>query len=213
MTQRTDRDREAEERAGTRSADEEPRQAPQEEAEAGGEGEDEPTPEDPVRALRRENEELRERWMRAQADYKNLRRRGLEDLEKSLQRSLRPLLEELLLVLDFLELALASPTTTDESRNLATGIEMTRTKFLQALESAEVHPIPGEGRFDPALHEATGTRPAEEVEPGTILETTRRGYTWRGSVLRPAHVVVAADDEEGVEDEGNEAAGGRDEER
>jgi hypothetical protein len=28
--------------------------------------------------------------------------------------------------------------------------------------------------------------------PDTVLRTLRRGYTWRGTVLRPAQVVVAS---------------------
>ena len=158
----------------------------------------EATPEERIAALEKEVEELRGKWLRAQADYQNLRRRGQLDYETGLQRSLQPLLEELLLVLDFLDMALASPTSTEEAKNLALGVEMTRNKFVQALESAEVRPIPTDGLFDPELHEAADTRDEPDVEPGTVVETLRRGYTWRGGVLRFAKVVVAAgaDDEE-----------------
>lgn len=156
------------------------------------------TPEERIAALEEEVEELRNKWLRAQADYKNLRRRGQLDYETGLQRSLQPLLEELLLVLDFLDMALASPTSTEEARNLALGVEMTRNRFVQALESAEVRLIPTDGLFDPDLHEAADTRDEPGVEPGTVVETLRRGYTWRGGVLRFAKVVVAAGDEDEV---------------
>lgn len=143
--------------------------------------------------LEPELEALREQVLRAQADYQNLKRRAQSDYEAGIKRTLRPLVDELLLVLDFLELALASPATTPEARNLALGVEMTRTKLLQALEQVEVQPLVVGQRFDPALHEATETRAAPEVEPGTILAVKRKGFTWKEQVLRPAQVVVAAE--------------------
>ena len=72
------------------------------------------------------------------------------------------------------------------------GVQMTRTKFVQALEAAQLKSIPTDGTFDPAVHEASETREDPSVAPGTIVETVRRGYTWHEQVLRPAVVVVAA---------------------
>ena len=154
-------------------------------------------PDERLAALEEEVEALRDKAARAQADYQNLRRRSSSEHEAGIKRALQPLLDELLLVLDFLELALASPCTTDEAKTLAMGVEMTRTKLLQALESVEVYPIVAEGTFDPALHDATETRVVDDAEPGTVLETKRRGYTWREQVLRPAQVIVAADPKAG----------------
>ena len=142
--------------------------------------------------LEAECEELRARAMRAQADYQNLRRRAQSDLEAGVRRAVMPLLEELLLVADYLDLALAVTPVSEEAKNLAVGVEMTRGKLLQALEREEVRPIRAQGLFDPELHEATGTEPRSDVPAGTVLRTVRPGYTWRGSVLRHAHVIVAA---------------------
>jgi len=148
---------------------------------------------DELDALRDANAELQASLLRAKADYQNLRRRSQSDYELGLKRTLEPLLHELLLVLDYLELALASPTTSDDAKNLAMGVDMTHKKLLDALGASEVAPIPTDGPFDPALHEAVETRADGDAQPGTLLETVRRGYTWREVVLRPARVVVAAD--------------------
>jgi molecular chaperone GrpE len=136
--------------------------------------------------------DLEARWLRAQADYQNLRRRVQQELDSSLFRTLQPLLDELLLVADYLDMALAAPATGAEAKALAAGVELTRSKLAQALEQAGVRPIPTAGSFDPALHEAGECRVAPEKAPGTILATTRPGYTWQGRILRPARVVVAA---------------------
>lgn len=149
-------------------------------------------------------QELEAKALRAHADYQNLRRRAQADLEAGLKHQMQPLLEELLLVVDFLDMALSSPATNEETRNLATGVEMTRKKFIQALETANVESIAETGVFDPALHDATEALEDTDLEPGTILETLRRGYTWHGSVLRPAKVKVVAGDLKaaGPEDKG-----------
>jgi molecular chaperone GrpE len=149
------------------------------------------SPEDQLERAERERDESLARLQRAQADYANLRRRAQIDLDSALQRSLRPLLEGLLLVVDHLDLALAAPQESDESRNLARGVRLTRDQLLRALAQEGVQPIPQSGRFDPALHEAVATEERDDLEPGTVVETVRPGYTWRGQVLRHAHVKVA----------------------
>jgi len=94
-------------------------------------------------------------------------------------------------VLDYLDLALARPATTEESRSLAQGVSLTREQLVQILEQEGVRPIPPSDRFDPALHEATATVPSDAVPPGGIVDIVRPGYTWRGEVLRHTQVIVA----------------------
>lgn len=162
-------------------------------AETGDEREaDELSPAERIEELERRCEDLNTLWLRAQADYKNLRRRTLSDSEAALRREMQPLLEELLLALDFLDMALSSPVESADAKNLLLGVQMTRTKFAAALEGAQLEPISTTGLFDPTVHEASEMRENADVPPGNIVETVRRGYTWRGQVLRPAVVVVAA---------------------
>jgi molecular chaperone GrpE len=136
--------------------------------------------------------ELEGRWLRAQADAQNMRRRAQQELDSALLRILQPLLDELLLVLDYLDLALSAPAAAPEARALAAGVSMTRAKLAQTLELADVRAIPTEGSFDPTRHEAAESRPTAEHSPGTLLATVRPGYTWQGRILRPARVVVAS---------------------
>src|SRR5262249_48117970 len=66
--------------------------------------------------------ELETRWLRAQADNQNMLRRQQQELDSAVLRALQPLLDELLLVLDYLDLALAAPATSAEARTLAEGV-------------------------------------------------------------------------------------------
>jgi molecular chaperone GrpE len=136
--------------------------------------------------------DLEARWLRGQADYQNARRRAQQELDAAILRTLTPLLDELLLVADYLDMALAAPTTTSEAKSLAAGVALTRSKLTQALELVEVRPVETAGAFDPARHEAVESRPSPR-SPGTILATLRPGYTWQGRILRPARVAVAAE--------------------
>jgi molecular chaperone GrpE len=145
--------------------------------------------------LQRERDEYLASWKRATADYQNLRRRLQSDLESAVARQKTGILGDLLLVLDFLDMALATPVKTEEGKNLHTGVEATRTALYAVLEREGVRPIPDAGTFDPAFHDCVARVQADGVEPGTITEVLRRGYTLEGRILRPAQVKVAGADE------------------
>lgn len=146
----------------------------------------------PEEELQRERDEYYENWRRAQADFQNLRRRQSEVINASVLASKRELLSELLLVLDYLDMALLTPVETQEGKNLAMGVSMTRDQMMQFLSQREVEPIATSGAFDPSLHEAVETVERDDVAPGTILETSRTGYTLGKDVLRYANVKVSA---------------------
>ncbi len=141
--------------------------------------------------LQRERDEYLTRWQRATADYQNLKRRTTADVEAAVRRSLESLLSGMLLVVDHLELALSSPAESDDARALARGVELTRDQVLHTLRQEGVEPMPDHDDFDPTLHEAVATVETDEVAPGKVVDTLRRGYTWRGQALRFAHVRVA----------------------
>lgn len=143
----------------------------------------------------REREEFRAHWQRAQADYQNLKRRHLTEVEQSRKRTMQPLLENLLVVLDHIDMALKSETTSPDAENLALGVRLTRDQFVHALQQEGVQPIATDGPFDPREHEAVATVVDDEREPGAIVAVVRAGWRWGDVVLRPAHVSVVASPE------------------
>jgi len=144
-----------------------------------------------VESLTRERDEYLARWQRAAADYQNLKRRSASEVEGAVRRSLEGLLSGLLLVVDHLELALKSPAGSEDAQALARGVGLTLDQLLYVLRQQGVEPILAEEEFDPALHEAVATLESDELPAGRIVDTLRRGYTWRGQMLRFAHVRVA----------------------
>lgn len=130
---------------------------------------------------------------RSQADYQNLRRRLQSDIDAATSRSKGPLLQDLLLVLDYLDMALMSPCATSEGKNLLAGVEMTKGQLVRALEREGVLPVAETGAFDASVHQAVERVETSAAAPNTILATLRRGYTQNGAVLRPAQVKVAVE--------------------
>src|SRR4029079_15879856 len=102
--------------------------------------------------------------------YQNLRRRLQSDVDAAVARRKSALLADLLLVLDYLDMALASPVETTEGKTLRAGVEATRAAMRGALEREGVKPLPREGRFDPSVHACVATEDAPGRKPGEILE-------------------------------------------
>lgn len=158
--------------------------------------------------LERQRDEAVAALQRATADYQNLRRRLQSDIDAAVARAKKPLHQELLLVLDYLDLALATTCTTQEGKNLHAGVQLTRTQLSSLLEREGIQPVPERSTFDAGLHQAVERVETEDAAPGTILATLRRGYTIAGQILRPAQVRVAvapsrsADARSGSEAEG-----------
>ncbi|MFI6391491.1 hypothetical protein [Nonomuraea sp. NPDC050540] len=83
-------------------------------------------------------------------------------------------------------------------RDLATGPEpparlvgWVADQLTLMLREGEVEPLDDRGELVPERHQVVGVRPtAEPGLPGTIAETVRPGYQWRGLVLRPQQVLA-----------------------
>lgn len=147
-------------------------------------------------ALREKDEAVRN-WQRAQADYQNLRRRLSSDIDAAVARSKSALFEDLLLVLDYLEMALATPAKSADATTLRAGVEMTHQQLVKALEREGVRPVRDSGAFDAAIHQAVETVETDAVPSGHIASVSRRGYAQNGTTIRPAQVRVAAGAREG----------------
>ena len=167
--------------------------------EAGIEEQDTPVAEEveeePLARAEHERDEAIANWQRARADYKNLSRRSIETIDAAVGRARIELLSELLLVLDYLDMALLAECTTDEAKNLHMGVSLTRDQMLGVLEHFEVKPIEELDTFDPDVHQALSRVEDDEKEEGTILEVVRKGYWIGDQVLRYAQVHVVGVEE------------------
>jgi molecular chaperone GrpE len=136
-----------------------------------------------------EKADLFDRLLRRTAEFENFRRRAERDRAEIIEFAAAEIVRELLPVLDDFERALKVSSAGQE---YAKGMALIYQRLLEALKRHGLEPVPSEGqRFDPHLHHAVETAPAEGVEDQTILEEKCRGYNFRGRLLRPAMVKVA----------------------
>ena len=162
----------------------------EDESEAAPEPDEAPEPEDPIQALERERDEYLALAQRTQADFENYRKRAARDAASAGERARSGVVSGLIPVVDNLERALASAGENEE--HLADGVRLVHSELLALLERNGVEQFdPAGERFDPTFHEALSTRPAEDDDPGVVLDVVEKGYRVNGSVLRPARVVVS----------------------
>jgi molecular chaperone GrpE len=135
---------------------------------------------------------------RVAADFDNYRKRVAREQTQIFARSAERVVAKLLPVLDDLERALDAAEQHEEAKVLE-GVRMTKDALAAALASEGVEEIAADGPFDPHIHEALMTQPAEGVEPGHVAHVVQRGYRIGDVVLRPARVVVAAEAGEAAE--------------
>jgi molecular chaperone GrpE len=157
---------------------------------AEGGGDREQAPADDVEGLRREVSELKDQLLRRRADFENYRRRVERDRDAAATEAEAGVLRKVLGTVDNLERALAAAGTESSLRD---GVALTLRELLGLLESLGVVTLDPLGeRFDPAHQQAILHEPAEGYAPGTVAEVYRKGFTYKGRLLRPAMVKVAS---------------------
>lgn len=149
--------------------------------------------------------EANDKWMRLQADFQNHRRHAQGHVDAAVLRARSEVLGEAVTILDYLDMALATEVTSDDAKNLKIGVEMTRGQLQGLFDRMGLAPIDATGTFDPLRHQAVSTVATDDVEPGTIVEVVRGGWTMGDDVLRFAQVRVAAAPEAPAADAPGEA--------
>lgn len=136
--------------------------------------------------------ELKDRLLRAQAEWDNSRKRILREKEESVRYAGENLLERLLPVLDNFEMGMQAAKTATEPKAIAQGLEMVLAQFQQVLRDVGVEVVDAVGHpFDPHRHEALGHHESDEHPEGHVLTQMRKGYKLKDRLLRPASVFVA----------------------
>lgn len=148
--------------------------------------------------LVKENEELKDRALRAAAEMENLRRRTARDVHDARSYAIANFARDMLSVSDNLRRALdAIPAEAKASGDagytaLIEGVDMTERAMLSALERHGVKKLEPEGeRFDPHFHQAMFEVPNPDVPNNTVVQVVQTGYVIGERVLRPAMVGVA----------------------
>jgi molecular chaperone GrpE len=157
---------------------------------------------DPLSVALDERDEYLDALRRLQAEFENYKKRVAKQQSDQVARAAASLVDKLLPVLDTLDLAaehLGDAESTDGKALLASASLLHGVLSKEGLE--RIDPLGEE--FDPNAHEAVGHLPVEEgtdehaaasgsgaATGPVVAQVMRPGYRWKGSVVRPAMVVV-----------------------
>jgi len=146
-----------------------------------------------VETLRKERDDLQDRWLRAVAEFDNYRKRTDRERRELSEAASIDLVRELLPVIDDLERALDAPVSENEAaQRYRRGVELIHRQMLEVLRKRGVETFDVIGHdFDPSWHEAVANEPAAGRRDGEITAEIRRGFRIGQRLLRPAQVRVA----------------------
>ena len=135
----------------------------------------------------------KDRWLRAEAELQNFRRRSLREWDEARRGAEERVMLEMITVIDDLERALSAAREAGAPETWVAGVELTVQRLREYLTRQGVTVLEPLGqKFDPAFHEAMLEidAPAGRA-PGDVVQVVLRGYARGDRPLRPARVVVA----------------------
>lgn len=160
------------------------------------EPEKELTPEEQLQAqvdeLTKEQEEMKDKYLRLSAEFDNYRKRTMKEKAELILNGSEKAFKAILPVVDDMERALATMQKATDVEAVKEGVELIYNKFIQILGQNGVQAMDTkEKELDTDFHDAIAIidAPSEELK-GKILDCVETGYTLNDKVLRHAKVVV-----------------------
>ncbi len=147
--------------------------------------------------LMRERDDMRDRWMRAEAEIANVRARAKRDVDDTRQYAVQKFATDVVEAAENLRRGLASlPAATEGEPDLVTkfrdGLLGVERSFVGILERHGIKSTDPTGQlYDANLHQAMSEEPSTEHPPGTVVQAWTQAWTLNGRLLKPAMVVVA----------------------
>ena len=146
--------------------------------------------EEELEAAQQEANDYKDKYLRAQAEMANFKKRLERRYEEQVEEEKKHLLLKFLSVADNLERALNHGDLSDDG--LRDGIQLTYQELQHLLAQEGAEQIEPEGQpFDPSYHEAVAIIPTSEAEADTVIAEVQKGYLYQDQLLRPARVHVA----------------------
>lgn len=152
---------------------------------------------DRIAALEAELAEMKERWMRAEAENANVRNRAKKDVDDTRQYAVQKFATDVVEAAENLKRGIDSlpPPSDDQPAIVAKvreGLDGVERSFISTLERNGIKRDDPVGQpFDPNLHQAMAEQESELHPPGTVIQAWSQAWTLNGRLLRPAMVVVA----------------------
>ncbi|MBE0492063.1 MAG: nucleotide exchange factor GrpE [Sulfurospirillum sp.] len=150
---------------------------------------------DELTLLRDQVKQLEDKYLRANAEFENLKKRLEREKMQAIAYSNELFARDMLGVLDALDAASTIKESEDSNPQelfvkIKEGIDLTIEQCKKAFEKHGLEMIEANGEFDPNFHEAVMQLDSEEKKQGEILQVFQKGYKIKDRVIRPAMVSI-----------------------
>lgn len=146
-----------------------------------------------IAELKKELDEMRDKYVRLYADFDNHRKRTAKEYGEITKQAGREVIKDLLPVLDDFERALKAMDKGTEA-SAKEGMQLIYNKLLNGLTAKGLKAMETIGKdFNVEEHEAITEVPAPTPEmQGKVIDELEKGYYLNGKIIRFAKVVVGA---------------------
>lgn len=141
--------------------------------------------------------EMRERWVRSEAENANIRTRAKRDVEEARRFAIEKFALDVVEAAENLRRGLDKlPPASEQEPSSVSGIRAglieTERGFVSLLDRHGIKRVDPTGTaFDPNLHQAMAEQAADGELPGTILQALSPTWMLNGRLLRAAMVIIA----------------------
>ncbi len=149
-----------------------------------------------IAELEAEVAELKDRWMRSEAEIANVRARSRREVDETRQYAVQKFATDVVETAENLRRGLDSLPSAEDQPEIVTklreGLEGIERNFLNVLERNGIQKEDPSGQpFDPNRHQAMAEQESEAHQPGTVMHAWTPAWLLNGRLIRPAMVVVA----------------------
>ncbi len=150
-----------------------------------------------IEELKEKNSELEEKYLRAVADFENIKKRLEKEKMQAVSYANEEFAKDLLAVVDSMDFASEAAKKLEEAddaeyiKKIEEGINLTIEQFKKVMQKHGIELIDIDEGFNPHFHDAVMQVDSEEHEEGEIVQLLQKGYKMKDRVLRPAMVSVA----------------------
>lgn len=156
----------------------------------------EETAENEAEELKKEIEDINNKYLRLAADFDNYRKRQMQERENLIKYGAEETLKKIIPVLDTFQRAKDSIEKLEDINAVKQGYEVCIKQLNDVLDKIGLKKIEAKGKeFDPNIMEAVMQTPTKEYPTHTVIAELQAGYQLYDRVLRPVMVNVATEEE------------------
>lgn len=145
-----------------------------------------------LRAQAERADRLADRLKRVEAEFVNESKRLRRQSDEQKKYAIERVVVDLLPLIDAVHTGISNLGDSEADERMREGLDLIGKQLLETLGRHGVAPIEALGQpFDPNLHEALFTQPRADVEPQTVVDVLRPGFTLNERVVRAAEVAVS----------------------